>query len=186
VISELATGADAAGGGGTNEFVEIYNTTGHDIGLDGVAIQYASAAGATFSNRAVFGAGHVIPAHGFFLAASEGYTTATAPDLPMAWTGASGFGQAGGHVRLMIDATELDRVGWGTAAAPEGMAVVAASDGPGSYERKARAASTIASMAAGGADVSAGNGYDSNDNRTDILRRATREPQNRLSPAETP
>jgi hypothetical protein len=181
VISELATGSS---GGGTDEFVEIFNTTARPIDLAGVTIDYASAASMAFSNRATFAAGHVVPARGFFFAASTGYAGATAPDLPMAWM--SGFAQAGGHLRLMAGAVELDRVGWGTAVAPETAAVAAVADGAGSYERKARATSTAMTMAAGGADASAGNGHDSGNNANDFVRRATREPQNAMSPAEMP
>ncbi|MBI5478172.1 MAG: hypothetical protein HY906_04910, partial [Deltaproteobacteria bacterium] len=55
--------------------------------------------------------------------------------------------------------------------------------GTGSVERKANASSTAASMTTG-ADVSAGNNRDSDDNAADFVARPTRQPQNRLATPE--
>jgi hypothetical protein len=54
----------------------------------------------------------------------------------------------------------------------------------GSLERKANAASTSTSMAAGGADVTAGNAYDTDDNVANFVTQAVRVPQNTSSTPE--
>jgi hypothetical protein len=54
----------------------------------------------------------------------------------------------------------------------------------GSLERKANVSSTNTSMAAGGADVAAGNGYDTDDNVTNFVTQAVRDPQNTASTPE--
>jgi hypothetical protein len=54
----------------------------------------------------------------------------------------------------------------------------------GSLERKALSTSTSATMAVGGTDANRGNGYDSDNNSTDFVTRAARQPQNSSSPTE--
>jgi len=178
VISEVRTGSTASG---TDEFVELYNRRDFAISLDGVALEYLTATSTSWSARVSYAAADIIPAHGFFLATSGGYTGSVTADA--SWT--RGFANAGGHVRIQFRGTELDRFGWGTAAMPEGTAFPKSTDNAGSYERKANAASTPLSMQSG-ADVNAGNGEDTDDNGADFVRRATADPQNRMSPIEAP
>lgn len=66
----------------------------------------------------------------------------------------------------------------GPAPAPEAI------NASGSIERKANAASTNTSLAAGGADAAAGNGQDTDDNLADFVAQAVRVPQNTTSTAE--
>ena len=54
----------------------------------------------------------------------------------------------------------------------------------GSVERKANAASTNTSMAAGGGDVAAGNAEDTDDNAANFVAQTVRVPQNAASTAE--
>jgi hypothetical protein len=68
----------------------------------------------------------------------------------------------------------------GTAPAPAPEQVNAS----GSLERKANAASTGATLAAAGSDVTAGNGYDTDDNAANFVTQAVRVPQNTSSTAE--
>ena len=182
VISELA--ATGPGGAG-DEFLELYNRTPRAIDISGLAISYRSAAGAAYTLRATVPPGTSIAGYGFYLLTSTGYAGATAADFTGAWS--SGLAAAGGHMRISVGATDLDLLGWGTAIAPEGTAIAALPDSsPGSYERKANATSTVASMAPGGADASLGNGRDTNDNGADFLQRAARDPQNALAATESP
>lgn len=184
VISELAVGSMATG---TDEFVELYNRTATPIDVGGVVVEYASSAGTSYSARATVSPGVVIPAHSYYLLGSVDYFGTVVPDEPMAWIGTRGFAGAGGHVRIIRGAEVIDLIGWRTAAAPEGTAVTGPSgNDPGSYERKADGASTIASMSVGGADVARGNSRDTNDNAADFIYRVTRDPQNADSPPEMP
>jgi len=183
VICEVATGS---GGTGTDEFVEIYNRMDFPISLDGVVLQYRSSSGTSWSTRVAYEPTDQIAAHGFFLAASANYARGVTPDATTRWSSTRGLANGGGHVRIQSGGTELDRFGWGTAAMPEGMVFPDSADNAGSYERKAIASSTALSMQSGGADVSRGNGQDTDDNSMDFVRRATADPQNRTSAAETP
>ncbi len=54
----------------------------------------------------------------------------------------------------------------------------------GALERKATATATSVSMAAGGSDVTAGNGYDTDDNAANFVQQAARVPQNASATAE--
>jgi hypothetical protein len=82
--------------------------------------------------------------------------------------------------------TVLDRVCWGSAVAAicEGSVLALPPPTAGSYERKASATSTAATMSVGGADELAGNAYDTNNNANDFVLRPTRNPQSMLSPRE--
>jgi hypothetical protein len=91
------------------------------------------------------------------------------------------------------DAIVVDMVGYdnntatGDATLFEGSAPTAApevANASGSIERKANAASTSVSMAVGGADVTAGNAYDTDDNVSNFVTQAVRVPQNKASTAE--
>jgi len=183
VLSEVTTGGPT---GASDEFVEIYNRTAFAIDLTAVGIEYRSSSGASYTRRATAPAGASIPAHGYYLFGSEGYSRATTPDAPMAWS--TGLAGSAGHVRI-VDSTdaELDRLGWGSAVAPEGSAQPTLSDDRAqSYERKAVMTSSAASMMAGGADEDRGNGWDSDDNAVDFVHRTGPEPQSTASPTETP
>ncbi len=89
--------------------------------------------------------------------------------------------------------TDLGRHAWSLAAialaAERGVLTMIVVDvvgygTPNAFEGKANAASTSASMAAGGIDVTAGNGYDTDDNATNFVQQAVRVPQNSSSTAE--
>jgi hypothetical protein len=192
VISELAA---CGPGGASDEFVELYNSSNAAVDISGWAIQYRSPLTTgvfAFSTKGTVPAATTIPAHGYYLFTSGGglYTGATAADL-LHGTTTIGLSDVGGHVRIGLpgisgdpaDPLCSDTVGWGTAIAAEGGAAAPATTGTQSLERKANASSTITSMTTG-ADVSAGNNYDSNNNLADFILRPTRQPQNRTSPAE--
>ncbi len=201
VISELtAAGPNGAG----DELVELYNPGPSPVAIGGWKLQYRSATGTTYSQTAAtIPTGKSIAPHGYFLVASgsgTGYVGSVAADF--APTSTLSFAATGGHVRLAmpglgsaltlpdggVDPLSADVLGWGNAAGPEGTAAPVAgwaSNASGSLERKARAASTAMSMESmSGADRTAGNGYDSNDNAADFVTRTTREPQNAMSPTE--
>ncbi|MBL0692269.1 lamin tail domain-containing protein [Comamonas sp. JC664] len=192
VISEIsARGATAQ----NDEFIELYNPTGADITLDNWKVQYKSATSTTnYSGSVDIPNGTVIRAYGFLLLAhNTGYTGTVTKDVGYAFD-MSASQTAGGHVRIgpNLDATNLndpntvDKMGYGTANQPEGSAAPAHPAAGGSLERKARPNSTAESMAEGGADALAGNGHDTDDNGSDFIIRAVRQPQNSQSPTEQP
>lgn len=177
VISEVSTYM-------SNEFVELYNRGGTTADLSGCTLEYSM--GASWTPRGTLAAGAAIPSHGYYLLANAGYTGGVTPDAPSLWT--TGFLDSNAAVRVACSGTVLDTLGYGVAATQhEGTsspAIDASMLATASYERKALAGSTPASMAAGGADVTSGNAYDSDDNAFDFVIRATRDPQSSASPHE--
>ncbi len=176
VISEMSPSM-------SNEFVELYNRSGNTADVGGCALEYFS--GGAWQSRGTIAPGTTLPAHGYYLMANAGYTGTVAPDAPALW--ASGFLDTSGAVRVSCSAVALDVFGYGASAQREGSpapAVDWATTPAASYERKARADSTAATMAAGGRDATAGNGQDADDNLADFVVRATREPQSSASARE--
>ncbi|MGQ0504553.1 MAG: DUF4215 domain-containing protein [Myxococcaceae bacterium] len=191
VISEVAVAnVDKAG----DEFVELYNTTGADIDVSGWKLQYKSATGLTYQEMVTIPSGRIIPSRGYLLLASREYAGEVSAEVT--WNNTA-LGGAAGHVRLgrnnmglaKDDANVVDSLGYGAAAdSAEGNAPAAPprASMAGSLERKAKPTSTVESMTPGGADLAAGNGYDTNNSANDFVVRAAREPQNTKSAVEKP
>lgn len=180
-ISEVA----AHGASAFDEFVELYNPSAVPADISGCLVNYYSSGG-TMSARATIVAGATIPAHGHYLLGSTMYVGTVTPDMAGAWT--TGLADA---ASVSFDCPgitgHVDLLGYGTSATVrEGSATPNISSGnmTASYERKASATSTAATMAVGGADELAGNGYDTDDNGMDFVVRATREPQSTTSAPE--
>ena len=70
VISEFATRGPSAA---TDEFVELYNPTLSPVNIAGWHLQYKSATGSTWNDRAILPANTTIGPHGFFLIANQSY-----------------------------------------------------------------------------------------------------------------
>ncbi|GGG92532.1 lamin tail domain-containing protein [Pedobacter zeae] len=185
VISEVYGGGGNTGATLKNDFIELYNPTNADVSLAGWSVQYASATGTSWQTTALSG---TIKAKGFYLVQEAQGTGGTlnlpAPDatgtIPMA---------AGGGKVLLANVTVaqtgskpagsqiIDFVGFGTASTFEGSGAAPTPSASISVERKASAGSTAASLATGGSEEFAGNGYDSDDNSADFVAQ-TPKPQN--------
>ncbi|MGZ8481759.1 MAG: lamin tail domain-containing protein [Candidatus Limnocylindria bacterium] len=111
VISEIATG----GAGASDEFIELFNPGTVDLPLAGLEVAYASASGATVSQRATWAADApaVPPGEHLLLANAAGTHAASADVLYQ-----GGLAEAGGTVilRWLGAATAIDAVAWGTGA----------------------------------------------------------------------
>lgn len=163
VISEVQTGSASDA---SQEFVELYNPANNDLVLDNWTVEYASAAGTTWTKKVTLAG--TIPAFGYFLVSTAGYASG---DNVMT----SGLAGTSGHVRLKnTNGTVIDLVGWGAAAHPEGSAVAAPTSG-GSIERVPGRLNSLA-----------GNGEDTDDNATDFVLREAAEPQRSSSAVEDP
>jgi hypothetical protein len=186
VLSEVAVRGVTA----NDEFVELYNPTAQAVDLAGFTVQYLAASGNS-GIKVVLPAGAAVEPRRHYLVSGPSYATAAVPP-DYQDTRELNFSGTTGHVQL-LDAlgAVVDRLGYGTVgqtlpSLPEGLPFVgAAAPGPTeSYERKANAGSTAATLAAGGLDELAGNGQDTDDNAADFVLRAVRNPQNGQAPAE--
>ncbi|MCP3978307.1 MAG: lamin tail domain-containing protein [bacterium] len=175
VVSELRTRGTLDQ---NDEFIELHNPTAAPIDLDGLSVQYKSAGGSTFLRVDLPDTS--IPAHGFFLLARPEYSGGPTPDAT--WTQFL-MGGSGGHVFVVdstanltscIDASIVDRVGYGTGDCPE----TAAAPAPPAGE-------TIERLP-GAQEPLCGNGTDSNDNSADFSVLAAPDPQNAVGPPEPP
>ncbi|WP_434382805.1 lamin tail domain-containing protein [Melittangium boletus] len=191
VISEFSGGNGSAA---KDEFIELYNPTNSPVTIGGWKVQYKSAAGTAYSNNAadVIPAGAVIQPKGYYLLGGTAYSGAVAKNAEYSFD-SSASTSGGGHIRIgpnlddKIATVAVDVLGYGTADSAEGgKAAPSHPAAGGSLERKAVSTSTSATMATGGADALRGNGYDTDDNSTNFVTRAVRDPQNASSPTETP
>lgn len=131
IINELTTRGP---NGSYDEFAELYNPTNGDVDITGWKLQYKSATGDTWQSKVGSGLTGTIKSKSFFLLSSKGYSLTTTSDYLHSanW----GLADTGGHLRIIgANGTVVDKVGWGDANEPEGIATPALEDGK-SLERK--------------------------------------------------
>ncbi|HXQ72117.1 MAG TPA: lamin tail domain-containing protein, partial [Pyrinomonadaceae bacterium] len=128
VISQLYGGGGNSGATFTNDYVEIYNPTGISFNLAGWSLQYASAAGTSWTNKQPLG-GTIAPGEYFLVAlASGGANGAPLPVLPNI-SGEINMSATTGKIALVSNSISLsgscpngsdpdivDFVGYGTSA----------------------------------------------------------------------
>lgn len=181
VISEIQINGTTT----TQDFVELYNPTDSDVGLNGWKLRKRTSTGSE-SSLVLIGTGKSIVSRGFFLWSntSNGYNTTIGADVSNTNT----LADDNSIVLLKPDNTVIDQVGWGsgtnqfveTAGYPANPAANQ------SMERKAYSSSTSSSMSPGGSDEFKGNGFDSDNNSTDFILRTASQAQNSGSSTETP
>ena len=114
-VNEVQTGG---AGGGTDEWVELFNPCSNAFPLAGWTLKYRSAtntaAGDTYAIANLTGS---IPAMGLYLVANSGYSGSATPDIkPFA---SNGMASTGGAVGLRDpNGVLVDSVGWGSANNP--------------------------------------------------------------------
>jgi predicted extracellular nuclease len=122
VISQVYGGGGNSGASYTNDFVELYNSTGSAVSLAGASVQYQGSTGTTWAATPLSGS---IAAHGYYLvqegAGAGGTTALPAPDA----IGTTNLSATVGKVILVPQATAVtdqcpaartDLVGFGAAA----------------------------------------------------------------------
>ena len=163
VISQLY---GAGGNSGTtiyrNDYVEIFNRGTTAVTLSGWSLQYSSAAGSTWGNRAALPTFTVEPGQ-YVLVQQQGGGGTTQPALPgpvvIPLSGAFNMAAGGGKVALVNDMGQLagqtptspnvvDLIGWGSAVGSEGAVAPASSNTLGLFR------------AAGGCDDTDNNNLD--------------------------
>lgn len=143
LIVELQVRSDASSGAAEHEFVELYNRTDLPINMSSWKLQYKSATGSSWSDKATLH-GSLAP-HSRYLLVSDKLPNPPAansdsPALAVA-TFSAGLSDSGGHIRI-VDAivptvsVVHDLLGWGSSAnAAEGGVPAAAPGGGKSLKR---------------------------------------------------
>lgn len=197
VISEVYGGGGNSGSTYTHDFVELYNPTSSPVVMTDWSLQYQSATSTAPSSQKVVFSGTIQPKRYFLVQLAQGTrgitplpTPDASPSNPLT------LGSRAGKVALVRDTTTItnptdamvvDFVGYGnTAVKFEGSGPAPGPDNPTSIERKASASSTAASLAAGGAEEKAGNGWDTDNNAADFVVQSAINPQNSANPQEPP
>ena len=161
VISQIVA---QVGDDSTDEFIEIYNPTNHTIFLQGYQLQKKSKFGIVWLDVTSSTALDMfsIPAYSYFLIAGDHYSYTTPFDLKI---NQEIVYDQGGHLRIIDEDQEVDRLGYGGALNPEGLA---AANPPANWslQRKAYYSSTALSLQSSPYE---GNGYDSNYNLFDFV-----------------
>lgn len=180
VISEIYGGGGNSGATYANDFIEIYNPTDYSVSLTGWSVQYASSTGSFTSITNLSGN---IGSHKYLLIkeASGGYSAASLPTPDI--TGTINLSASSGKVALAkvttsvsgpTDSNVVDFVGFGSANTYETSPVGALSNTT-SAERKDNNGGTVAGQ---------GNGWDTNNNASDLYITSSINPQNSASAAE--
>lgn len=143
LIVELQVRGDAVTGPADHEFIELFNMTDQPIDVSSWKLQYKSATGSSWSDKATLH-GSLSPGGRYLLVSDKYPNPPTAdPDLPALalTTFSAGLSDSGGHVRIVdavVSAVPVvhDLLGWGTSAnAAEGEAPAAAPGGGKSLKR---------------------------------------------------
>lgn len=114
VISEVSTEAENA----SQEFIELYNNSPDDVSIEGWVVQMRSSNNAL--NRSVT-LSETLKGHSHALLASTNHPTACVVADFACFS--STMATSGGHVVLLNSAGDVvDKLGWGSAVDPEGMA----------------------------------------------------------------
>jgi len=158
IINEVYGGGGNSGGAWNQDFIELWNTTGAPVSLDGWSVQYASTTGAWSATNTTPLAG-AIPAQGYFLIGEGFGADATQPALPAPdATGTLNMSGTGGKVALVRTATALtctstatcatdtsiaDLVGWGAATTFAGSGPAPATTNATSVSRDANHTNTF-------------------------------------------
>lgn len=162
VISQLITHTTESS---KAEFIELYNPTNRTVYLNGLSLEKKAADGLLWQTiiSPVVWQEKVIPPHGYFLVTGKDYGYETISDLSLEEELAY---DESGHLRILrSDGEEIDRIGYGSAYEPEGLAMTSPPNGM-SLQRKAHYSSTALSLEA---HPEEGNGYDSDFNFFDFI-----------------
>jgi hypothetical protein len=181
VISQIY---GANGNAYKNDFIELYNPTGSDISLSGWSVQYASATGTNWSVHQLSG---TIKAYSYYLVVEAAGTSGTVPPPsdatpstgPLNLSGTTGKVALSNKINALsgqVPIGAIDLVGFGTATGFEGTGAAPAPSNTTSIYRRPYDSTNLTS--------GKGNGWDSDDNKSDFIGGVTPNPRNSASPTE--
>lgn len=151
--------------GSLDEFIELYNPTNAPVYLQGYSIQKKPQIGVIWFDivtPSLF-QNIVIPSQGYLLISGHDYSYETISDIKLNEELAY---DVSGHIRIVNESgEEIDRLGYGGALNPEGLATLTP-DQTISLQRKAHYSSTALSLSSHPYE---GNAYDSNYNLFDFV-----------------
>ncbi|WP_082692826.1 DUF4350 domain-containing protein [Bacillus sp. FJAT-29814] len=183
VISQVFGGGGNSGAPYNKDFIELYNPTDKPIDLTNWSVQYASAAGTSWTVTPLDG---TIPAYGYYLISEAG--GANGSDIPTSdASGSIAMAGTNGKVALLNNTTAasgatpdgaIDFVGYGSATSFEGAAATKVLSNTTSAQRRPYANVDPA--------PGKGNAWDTDDNEADFYVGAVAAPRNTASPTEVP
>ena len=106
VISQLYGGGGNSGATFTNDYVELYNPTGISFNLAGWSLQYASAAGTSWTNKQPLG-GTIAPGEYFLVQLASGGANGSALPVSANITGDINMSATSGKLALVSNAISL-------------------------------------------------------------------------------
>ena len=106
VISQLYGGGGNSGATLTNDYIEIYNPTGISFNLAGWSLQYASAAGTSWTNKQPLG-GTIAPGEYFLVALASGGTNGSQLPVTANISGDINMSATSGKVALVSNSISL-------------------------------------------------------------------------------
>ncbi len=106
VISQLYGGGGNTGATFTNDYIEIYNPTGISFNLSGWSLQYASAAGTSWTNKQPLG-GTIAPGEYFLVSLASGGANGSALPVSANISGDINMSATTGKVALVSNAVSL-------------------------------------------------------------------------------
>ncbi|MBL0386899.1 DNA/RNA non-specific endonuclease [Tumebacillus sp. ITR2] len=180
VISEIYGGGGNSGASYKNDYIELYNPTSSSISLSGWSVQYASATG-TFTNITNL-TGSIAPYSYYLVQEAAGSAGTVALPTPNA-TGTINLSATDGKVALAKvttsvsgskDTNVVDFVGFGSASDSETSPVATLSN----------TTSAVRKDNTGGTVQGQGNGWDTNNNASDLVVTSSLSPKNSSSPSE--
>ena len=175
VISQIYGAGGNSGALAANDYVELFNRGPESTAVDGWSIQYASAAGTSWTNKVDLSGS--IPSGGHYLIALSGGTTGTPLPTPDA-TGGILMSATNGKVALVTSTTPLTACGTDCSALPQ----VRDFAGYGTADDFEGAGAIPALDAQNAGFRDDGGCQDTDDNAADFARAAP-APRNSASPA---
>lgn len=119
LITSVQTGGITGERAAYDEFVELYNPSPEALSVEGWTIVYTTYKDTSPKTLATLQGS--VPGNSFILVASPDHKTIHGDLADYDFVSTSGLADSGGHITVKTPTESIDRVGWGSATAPEGV-----------------------------------------------------------------